>query len=279
MDCRETRETLLPYLLGELTPEEMMEIGQHLHSCKDCSLEKNSLAAHITKIAAAFNVVPDCLDKSFARRIVAQSREQQQRKRVVRWRWATAAAAAVVCLAVVASLLLHQSGPSPTATVQIAGLLADYRQYVDKPNPAQMASANAEVVSAWLSKELGFRVHAVDLSNRGITLLGGRRCELNGAPLAFLFYEKGETRITVYQIKGARFALEKLDTKLCNGHKLHVGRFGNTTLVACQSGDRTVVVIAELETEELIPIVQKHTAQGGHASAPKLKIYPVVRRS
>jgi len=72
MDCKEAREILLPYLLGELSPEEMMEIGQHLHSCKDCSLERNKLAAHVTKIIAAFNTVPDCLDKSFSRRIVAQ---------------------------------------------------------------------------------------------------------------------------------------------------------------------------------------------------------------
>ncbi len=276
MDCTQARETLLPYLLGELSPEEMMEIGQHLHSCSDCSLEKNKLASHITKIVAAFNVVPDCLDESFAQRIAAQLPERKQPVWAVRWRWSyTAAVAVVACLAMVALLLLYQPGPPRTGTVQVANLLADYRGYLHKPNPTQVASANPKVVSAWLSDKLGFQVSAADLSSRGITLLGGRRCELSGVPLAFLFYEKGKTRIIIYQMKGARVALEKLETKLCDGHKLHIGRYGNTALVACQSGDRTVVAIADLDTEELIPIVQKYAMQGGHVSSPRLERRPV----
>jgi len=252
-DCSIIQDGLLFYLLGELSPEEMMEVGQHLQGCPSCTGKTNALAADVMKIRSAFTAVPNGLDRSFSDRIVAQLPASRPSKR---YRWPSAVAALATCLVIAILTASFWRHGYQTRTVAVAGLLADHLEYLNKPNPTQITSADPHTVADWLSDRVGFRVSAVDLSRKGAALLGGRRCELNGVPLAFLFYEKGGTRISVYEIQGARVQLDALLSRMCNGHKFYVRQYGNTRLVACRSGNSTLVVVSDLNEDELIQIAQ-----------------------
>lgn len=112
--CAATCALLVPYVDGELEPEEALAVESHLAACATCSLELRAHASLRDALRTSGGALPDRLDAGLANRVRVLARRGARR-----WRlgWAAAAAAAVIIFA----LLPQGSDPlAPGATGPVA---------------------------------------------------------------------------------------------------------------------------------------------------------------
>ena len=108
-----------------------------------------------------------------------------------RLRWRLFAAAAFVILVVSGrALVVENRHPLEQS------LIHDYLEYAANPNPAEYATADAEILSRWFAGHLPFAVEVPKL--RDAQLLGGRRCRLREFSAALALYETGGRRISLF---------------------------------------------------------------------------------
>lgn len=133
------------------------------------------------------------------------------RKQVVRQRW-RAMAAALAWLAVGLGagwsgrdwLGRDWLGPARTTQASPGSIAADailaHRVFVvETVHPVEVAAAQEAHLVGWLSKRLGRRLVAPDLSGQGYRLMGGRLLPAGTGPAAQLMYEdEGGARLTLY---------------------------------------------------------------------------------
>ena len=58
-------------------------------------------------------------------------------------------------------------------------------------------------VSDWFEKRLGFRIEIPDLTDQGLRLAGGGKCHLGKNDVAYLCYDKGEKRVSLFIIESS----------------------------------------------------------------------------
>ncbi len=57
-------------------------------------------------------------------------------------------------------------------------------------------------IPGWFEQTVGFKVHPPDMSSLGLQFLGGRKCHLGNADVAYLFYERGdEQRVSLFIVR------------------------------------------------------------------------------
>jgi anti-sigma factor RsiW len=295
MMCRLVRRQLASYLLEELTGAQRAGIQEHLDRCPDCARACDLLANHIADLEEALTTdirAPFDLQE----RIAARIREAAPTVPWVRRRRRPAARgpalAARGSLLLVAALLLwagtrfagrgsrlwaptrtpvshvaegelpgrHREPRAASRELPLAALVADHVEYLAKPSPAEFATRDARAAAVYLGRRLGYPVAPVDLSPAGATLLGGRKCELQGVPVAFLFYDCDGTRLSLYQLDTRLARLPGLAPVRFHGHDYRAGQRGlggdrrPVNLVAWQSGGMTFVLVADMEREALLRI-------------------------
>lgn len=125
--CREWRESLGAYALGQLAEEERIALEAHLEGCAECRGELQSLAgvARLMPLAdprrfGAAPAPPSLLGDRIAATIGAERRVARRRRR---WRFGLAwssAAAAVAATAVLAIFVLSDGGGGEPPAEQVA---------------------------------------------------------------------------------------------------------------------------------------------------------------
>jgi anti-sigma factor RsiW len=283
MICLVVRRHLSSYLLEELSGAQRASIQEHLDRCPDCAEACEALAHHLADLEAALTTgvrtPPDLQERIAARLRAAAPTVRWIRRRTRRRRLALPLAVAGVLLLVLFAArvklpLTHREGPgearppsSSRATgdsprhapveIRLAALVADHVEYLAKPSPAEFATRDARAAAGYLSRRLGYPVAAVDLSPEGAVLLGGRKCELQGVPIAFLFYDRRGTRLSLYQLDTRLARLPDLTPIPFRGHEYCVGRRGPVNLVAWQSGRLTFVIVSDMERSRLLRVADR----------------------
>lgn len=138
----------------------------------------------------------------------------------------------------------------------LAALGDDHRKYLADPQPAQVRGPDPQVVSRGLTPALKFPVAAVDLRPEGARLLGGRKCRVQGVPIAFLLYDWGGERVSLYQVDGRRLALPPLREVSAAGRWFRVGAEDGLSYVAWSAGHMNFVMVSGAEPERLIPLAK-----------------------
>ena len=90
MNCRDIRDLLIPYLLGDLDPARVAEARAHIQACAACRSQAEDVRAtlqFLRKSLADTSDVPAQLPEKFIRQFQKRSR---RRPRVVRMRAAPA---------------------------------------------------------------------------------------------------------------------------------------------------------------------------------------------
>ena len=121
------------------------------------------------------------------------------RSRLHRARAALAAAliAGLACLIVAMGWLLTTLGAPNRSDSELAALLqAEHEALLSDPEALQLATDDAEALALWFEPQLAFNVEAPHLE--GATLMGGRRCAVEGESVAILFYDRDGERISVF---------------------------------------------------------------------------------
>ena len=127
---------------------------------------------------------------------------QAARRASVLRRLRTAAAAGMIFVAGVASgWVASRALPARSAAVGVAiNASAAYRTFVvEVAHPVEVDAAHEQHLMGWLSKRLGRKLTAPDLSRFGYGLIGGRLLPAGGNAAAQLMYENADkARLTLY---------------------------------------------------------------------------------
>lgn len=284
MTCGWVQDRLLLYLAGELEPREAARLCRHLESCARCTAMAEELAETqelVEKALATPARAPATLDARVMESVRGlPSRRQPWPALSPPWIWQrrVAAGAAALSLLVGGYLAGHwhasrslggtaaqrwswASRPhdmragrprSQRPTLSLTLLGEDHLEYLADPQPAQVPGPDPRRVSLGLTPLLKFPVAAVDLQSEGARLLGGRKCQVQGVPIAFLLYDwKGE-RVSLYQIDGRKIALPPLRENLFHGRRFLVGEEKGLCYVAWRSGAMEFVMVSGVRQERLL---------------------------
>ncbi|MDP6344445.1 MAG: anti-sigma factor [Alphaproteobacteria bacterium] len=189
-------DDLHAFLDGELSPERQAEVTAWLAANPD---EAERLAAYRQQIADLHESYDAVAAEPLPPRLVAatQGRAMSGRKLL------SAAAALVLLAAGFAGGWWSKDWLLDTSRQGVAlaarGVSAHRVFTVEVRHPVEVAADQEAHLVKWLTKRLGARVRAPDLSAMGYRLVGGRLLAEAGTPAAQLMYESADGgRMTIY---------------------------------------------------------------------------------
>jgi hypothetical protein len=183
--CREFRKA---WLTSE-TPEAP---DSHVHSCGECRAFAD---AEWQTTQLLRSLAPKWQPPVQLRERVAATleRERSRRPRLARRRVMIAAAAlALAVVGTTSAWVLTSDASGYESAHQTTALIAeDFLKFASKgPEKLQVASGDPAVVERFFAEHLQLAAKVPRL--HGLTLVGGRRCNLGGRPAALIFLEREE---------------------------------------------------------------------------------------
>jgi anti-sigma factor RsiW len=164
-----------------------------------------ALAAQVAAIRRQNAMLRDGLDATLAERVPERLLAAARRPRPA-WRRMLPAAAAVATFALgttlgwlVRDLTLEEAGMPTSFARQVALTHVLYAKDVNRP--VEVWAAEEQRLVTWLSRRLGFQVHAPDLNSFGYALVGGRLVAGNEKPTAMFMYENAEKQRLSLQVR------------------------------------------------------------------------------
>lgn len=238
MDCELASRHLGPYLDGELSAQQTLELERHLQACAECAAGRDFGAR--LKASVRAQLAPEAAPAALRQRVQDGLASAQTRHGGGIDRGLSAgllAVAAVVLIGVFGGNDLGRQAarfPESQATagfegVQQVGLAAGpalFHEVVSGHTdqlPAEVQSSEPERVSGWFSGKLGFRVPPVRFRSQEVQLLGARVSNVGSQRAARLYYSVGGKRLTALAFEatpGVRRMLEASDTL----QRVHVGQ-------------------------------------------------------
>jgi len=173
---------------GEVAGDEARQLESHLRICSTCQRE----LAWLTTLTNTLQRRSRSRDVPARVRDAANARLANSR----RGRWPVVAAAVVTCLTVF-GLVLAPSAKQRARRAQISEeLVTRHLAGFARPEPCDIDSPDAKVVSAWLTEHAGYPVSIALPAD--MKLLGGRLCHLCGTPTAAFMLRQDGTPLTVF---------------------------------------------------------------------------------
>ena len=188
MRCDLSSETLGAYLDGELTPEQVVAVGEHVGGCTRCAAE---IAGHVrlqrSLRAARGQFVPSV---EFRRRIQKQIAAPQRRAWSLGPVWAATAVAALLLIVFGWVASSHR----PDGFAEIADL---HVNALASGNPVDVVSTDRHTVKPWFQGKIPFSFNVPELAGTDYTLLGGRMAYFHQQPGAQLIVAMRQHKISV----------------------------------------------------------------------------------
>jgi anti-sigma factor RsiW len=186
------------YADGQAAPERVPSIEAALRS-------DPSLAQRVADVQRQSAALRDALDPALAEPIPQRLLDAAAAP-PSRWRRALPGAAAVALLIlgcgvgwVARDATLERAG-TPTSFARQAALT--HALYASDANrPVEIWAAEEKRLVTWLSRRLGFAVHAPDLNSFGYSLVGGRLVAGNEKPTALFMYENADKQRLTLQVR------------------------------------------------------------------------------
>jgi anti-sigma factor RsiW len=223
--CRpEWSEKLSAWLDGEAEPAERAEVDGHLGRCLVCRRAVEAWRALGSRLRAGAVVPP-----------------VRAARRVPSWR-ALVAVAALLMVGIVATFLSRRPN-----TPLMDELEQHHFQAFAQTSPCEFQSNDPEAVRAWLQQKVGYAVDVPVV--QGATLLGARRCKLDGVLSASLLFRRGDAAVTVF-VPPPGGALDPMFAKLtAGGGRCVTGRLGERV---CTSRQASTVAVSNTDPGTLV---------------------------
>jgi mycothiol system anti-sigma-R factor len=188
MNCTELESRLHPFVDGELSAGDMSEADAHIAECPGC----RGRVARERQFRQLLRRQPrESAPQELRERIRAQLRRSARWTAVRRWS-AVAAAAMIAAVA----LLPAFRPPRPL----VSELVDKHIAFTQMEAPAELASADHQVVERWFRERAALRVTVADYSMVGIRLIGARIAEARERPASYVLYEKGHISLSVFMV-------------------------------------------------------------------------------
>ncbi|MCH7700841.1 MAG: zf-HC2 domain-containing protein [Planctomycetes bacterium] len=271
MTCGEAREFLFAFLDNELDAPLSIELQLHLEGCPDCAREAEIERAIHTHLAGSlegmagpvpvFEVHAVGDDAQILGDIRGAANATRSTISIHRRRLIGAAALVVILLGF--GIWYRGGGFGAPGTPQLAEwVVSDFEHFIDQGAYVQLASADATEVADWLSRETALAVTLPTSADPQCKLIGARKCDLEGRPVAFAVYEMHGTLAAVAALASTGEYLKQMEEKRHDGDRYWVDRRRGHTVVACRRGELVYAAVSTLPEEELICLMTGSAHEG-----------------
>lgn len=189
------------YLDGELGPEEAAEIEAQLDLDPEASAQFDALLlqkAQIGEAVDALNAKPQNLETARLERRLAKAihRRSTPRKVIAFDAWSRMGSQLAAACAFVAvgwwghATWSQQEAGVPDYVAEAVGAHLVFAE--DLVHPVEFSGSAIDGATTWFSEKVGVSIHAPDLSQQGIALVGTRLLGTKEGPLAQFIYENSD---------------------------------------------------------------------------------------
>jgi anti-sigma factor RsiW len=186
--CDQNPISLASYLDGELPPDQIPAMHEHIATCPQCAIEVAELTRLKTSLRAARNHhVPT---PAFRKKLQQQLAPPKPRSNVLRFIPAALAIAATLLLA----FTWMQHSRRQDAFSEVADL---HVNALASTNPLDVVSTDRHTVKPWFQGRIPFSFNVPELTGTEFTLLGGRVVYLHQQPGAQLIVAMRQHKISV----------------------------------------------------------------------------------
>jgi len=242
MNCEQSQLLLHPYLDGELDVVQSLDVAEHLRQCSECDRVREQveglsrlLARSELRRTAPPSLVTRCQNElGRAERPPASSHSQ------LRW-FGLIVAAAVVLVALTIAVGRSRSPRSSSDELLTQEVTTSHVRSLQVDHLVDVASSDRHTVKPWFNGKLDFATPAVDLSDRGYELVGGRLDVLDVHPVAALVYQRRQHVINLFVWPGSEAGHSPIAEETSRG--FHV--------VHWTGGGRNCWVVSDLNPQEL----------------------------
>ncbi len=206
MICDEFLTCIDPYLDGELSVIDVLRMHRHLRQCERCRRVMNSEAALHALLSA--EGTQDEPGVSFREQVLQRVRAEDDGVSDVRWGPGRLAVfSALLTTGVIGGVLVllliipGSTGRKPLAPFA-AELAAKHLLYSQGPgDPLELRTSDAGRMMAWLERRLESSQRLPRLPRANDRLLGGRISSVADSSAAYLLYETGGQKVSLFITK------------------------------------------------------------------------------
>ncbi len=186
--CDQNREALAAYIDGELSPEQVTAIHQHIRTCPDCAAEIAELIQLKRGLRSArVRYAPSAAFRQKMQQQLAPAKSRPGLLRIL-----------PMALALAAILLLTVGWTIHTLRVSAFTEAADLHfNALASSNPLDVVSTDRHTVKPWFQGRIPFSFNLPEFAGTNFALLGGRLVYLHQQPCAQLLIASGQHKISV----------------------------------------------------------------------------------
>ena len=241
--CADYERYLQAYVDGEFLAEDRPDIEQHLGGCPSCSRTARQQAAFKAglKAAAPRPRLPDSARARLTAALVEEARvHEQPRWRATAYRILPAAAAALM----VGALLGSTHRFSPVAAEAISNHRRDL--------PLEVAGSAAQV-SDWFRPKVDFAVSPPQMPSG--RLVGARLAQIRDRPAAYLLYDVGGHRVSMFVFDPADLPLDARRRRTAAGNDVFLDDERGYHVAIWRRGGLGYASASELDDEGMFQLV------------------------
>jgi anti-sigma factor RsiW len=245
-------EDLHAYVDGHLTPERHRIVEAYLLTDDEAAARVADWAEQNRRLSALFDpILQEPIPARLSAAIAGSGRGGRSGWSLDGWAMRAAAGFAILAVGAVlgfgAARYADGDGVAPTlrASLPVEAQTA-YAVYVaEKRHVVEVAAADVDHMTQWLSNKMKTKVRPPDLAKLGWTLLGGRLLPSHDGPACLFIYEdKGGRRIMVYLVSNANN----------EGTTIQVSDRNGVRSIYWLEGPLGYALTGNLERSELMPI-------------------------
>jgi anti-sigma factor RsiW len=188
MNCDRNSATLAMYLDGELPPEQVTRLQEHIGECSHCAAEIAELVSLKQSLRVARNQFPPNLE--FRRKI----RQQITKPKHSPWLTYFVPAITAVVILIMAAIGWTEYSRRSDAFSEVADL---HIATLASVNPVDVLSTDRHTVKPWFQGRVPFSFNLPELNGTGFTLIGGREVFLHQSPGAQLLFSLRQHKISI----------------------------------------------------------------------------------
>ncbi len=269
-----TLTALNGFVDGELSPDQLASVTEHLSGCPGCTAQalSQTLLKSATARAGQRYAPPAHLQKRMSDQIAwASSRTEAAERRSAPttaprpgWRyaslgWSVAAAVLICCVSLL--VLQRTAQRNKIASTERAALVTEVSDQhiatLAANTPPEVLSTDRHTVKPWFQGKLPFSFNLPESLPRDTTLDGANLSYLHGHPVAQLLYSIGKHHVSVFVIQNA----DALGTGEMRAE--HSGFH----VIALNTDDLRIVAVSDVDPARLTDLV--NTITGAQTGAHK----------
>lgn len=194
--CKRIQSLLYPYLDGELSIQENLEVEAHVLECQDCNdiLQEQKRFLTMLHSSSLREKGPDELRDRIARQLKPRKSFELSPRSMFTCRRALGLAAAVMlCFFVVATILLQRGVTQPF----IQNTVAEHEGFLHGKEQLQFVTSNPGDLTQWLQERIGVVTSFPNFDDANVVLVGARVSQYKGMPIGLVSYRVHEVPVTL----------------------------------------------------------------------------------